>query len=208
MQTTPYMLVIGPALTLLTFLKFFVGLGLKVNFHKSHVFGIRVPNTKVASCVGIFGCKVASFPFTYLGVPIGANMALKWNWNPIIYRVQNRLLTWKSKTLSFKGCLTFVKLGSMPLFYFSLFKAAMSVLNDIERICRHFCGVASRIKTRFVGLIGRLFSRTKKNAVWVWYLFQVLIFPSFLNGFGDSRIKTLVYRVKLLATYTISRENQ
>lgn len=60
-------------------LRCFIVSGLKVNFHKSHVRGIGVPDTEVASCVDILGCEEASFPFTYLGVPIRANMALKRN---------------------------------------------------------------------------------------------------------------------------------
>ena len=51
--------------------------GLKVNFQKSRVFEIGVPDNKVNSCASILGCATASFPFTYLRVPVGANMSLK-----------------------------------------------------------------------------------------------------------------------------------
>lgn len=46
-------------------------LGLKVNFHKSKVFGIGVPTSDVISCAHIIGCEVVIFPFTYLGVQSG-----------------------------------------------------------------------------------------------------------------------------------------
>nr|KAJ0213776.1 hypothetical protein LSAT_V11C400197820 [Lactuca sativa] len=87
---------------------FHATLGLKVNFHKSMVYGIDVSDLEVG-CAQIFGCEVASLLFKYLGVPVGANMRLKRNWQPIIERVQNRLSSWKAKNLSFGGRLTLVK---------------------------------------------------------------------------------------------------
>ncbi|XP_071740996.1 uncharacterized protein [Rutidosis leptorrhynchoides] len=49
--------------------------GLKVNFHKSCLYGIGVEVDEINHVAGRLGCKVASFPFTYLGLPIG-----KWWW--------------------------------------------------------------------------------------------------------------------------------
>ena len=54
--------------------------GLKVNFHKSKVYGIGVSKTEIARCARILGCEAASFPFKYLGIPVGVNMSLKRNW--------------------------------------------------------------------------------------------------------------------------------
>lgn len=56
---------------------FYVTLGLKVNFHKSKVFGIGVNEDEVSTCTRILGCEAASFPFIYLGVLVGANMSIK-----------------------------------------------------------------------------------------------------------------------------------
>ncbi|KAL4592668.1 hypothetical protein LXL04_005671 [Taraxacum kok-saghyz] len=43
--------------------------GLRVNFHKSKVFGIGVSSSEVDRCARTLGCDAASLPFTYLGVP-------------------------------------------------------------------------------------------------------------------------------------------
>lgn len=56
---------------------FQVASGLKVNFNKSRVFGIEVDMSDVTRWVAPLGCQLASLPFTYLGVPMGANMKLK-----------------------------------------------------------------------------------------------------------------------------------
>lgn len=40
---------------------------LKVNFHKSRVFGIGVGDSELFSCANILGYETLSFPFIYLG---------------------------------------------------------------------------------------------------------------------------------------------
>lgn len=52
---------------------------LKVNFHKSKVYGVGVSDGEIASCARILGCEVSSFPFNYLVVLVGANMAIRRN---------------------------------------------------------------------------------------------------------------------------------
>lgn len=70
---------------------FHASAGLKVNFSKSQVFGIGVLMGEITRCARILGCCAASLPFKYLGVPVGANMALKRHWQPILDWVQSRL---------------------------------------------------------------------------------------------------------------------
>lgn len=75
-----------------------------------------------------------------LGVPVGANMALKKHWRPIIDKFQARLSTWKAKNLSFGGRLTLIKsvLNSLPTYYLSLFKAPSGIIEDLEKLRRRF----------------------------------------------------------------------
>ena len=47
--------------------------------------------------------------FSYIGIPVGANMTLKRNWRPIIDKFQSSLSIWKAKTLSLGGRLTLIK---------------------------------------------------------------------------------------------------
>ncbi|KAI3506473.1 hypothetical protein L1887_28832 [Cichorium endivia] len=119
---------------------FFISSGLRVNFHKSKVFGVGVDPQVVAQWAAPLGCSPAYLPFSYLGVPVGANMRLKKNWTPVIDRFQAKLSTWKAKSLSFGGRLTLIKavLGSLPTYYFSLFVAPLGVLNDLEKLRRKF----------------------------------------------------------------------
>lgn len=119
---------------------FFLASGLKVNLHKSKVFGVGVTDLEISRLAGILKCESASFPFIYLGLPVGANMKLSKNWSSVIDKFEKRLSSWKAKNLSFGGRLTLVKsvLNSLPLFYFSLFKVPRKVLNTLDGLRRRF----------------------------------------------------------------------
>lgn len=85
--------------------------------------------------VSDLGCMVGSFPFLYLGVPVGANMKHRKHWKPIIDKFHSILLIWKAKTLSFGGRLTLVKavLGSLPTYYLSLLKHHLSSSQNLRK---------------------------------------------------------------------------
>ena len=75
---------------------------------------------------------------------MGANINLARNWRPIIDKVSDKLSLWKAKTLSLGGWVTLCKsvLGSLPLYFLSLFKAPNKVIDSIEPVRRKFiCGV-------------------------------------------------------------------
>ena len=73
--------------------------------------------------------------FTYLGLPIGSKMSLTSNWKLLIDRFRSRLSSWKANLLSIGGRLTLIKavLGSLGIYYFSIFKAPEMVLKSLER---------------------------------------------------------------------------
>ncbi|GKC75309.1 hypothetical protein Tco_1126083, partial [Tanacetum coccineum] len=81
-----------------------------------------------------------SIPFSYLGVNIGGHMSRIKSWDVVINKVHSRLSKWKMKVLSIGGRLTLLKyvLGSTPIYYMSLFKAPMHVINKLEAIRSYF----------------------------------------------------------------------
>nr|KAJ0217922.1 hypothetical protein LSAT_V11C300121640 [Lactuca sativa] len=92
------------------------------------VYGVGISDRELACSARVLGCDAGSFPFNYLGVP------------PIIDRVHARLSSWKASSLSIGGRLTLVKtvLGSLPLYFFSIFKAPCNVISNLEKIRRRF----------------------------------------------------------------------
>jgi hypothetical protein len=65
--------------------------GLKVNYHKSCLVPININAQKTYSLAASFGCMVGSFPFTYLGLPLGLTKPLVRDFAPLICRVERRL---------------------------------------------------------------------------------------------------------------------
>ncbi|GJX58407.1 RNA-directed DNA polymerase, eukaryota, reverse transcriptase zinc-binding domain protein [Tanacetum coccineum] len=88
---------------------FYISSGLKINIHKSNVYGVRVSSNEVEIMASYTGCEAGFFPFTYLGLPIGSNMSRIINCQPLIDRFKARLLGRKANLLSIGGRLTLIK---------------------------------------------------------------------------------------------------
>ncbi|GJT68519.1 putative RNA-directed DNA polymerase [Tanacetum coccineum] len=110
--------------------------GLRVNLAKSKLYGIGVNSEEVNRAAVILNCGYDALPFIYLGLPVGMKMNRVESWSEVIDRFTNRLSSWKSKILSIGGRMTLTKavLGSLPLFYFSIFRAPSKVLQNLEKI--------------------------------------------------------------------------
>ncbi|KAK9062631.1 hypothetical protein SSX86_019819 [Deinandra increscens subsp. villosa] len=128
--------------------------GLKVNFHKSALYGINVGQDEVKGMADKMNCVDGSLPFVYLGMKVGANMNRRGYWHSVVEIFQRRLSRWKAKTLSLGGRLTLIKsvLDSLPTFFFSLFRAPKSVIEQLERIRFKFLwgGVEDKRKIHWV----------------------------------------------------------
>lgn len=109
---------------------------LKINYHKSQVCGINVPEESLSSFASKLYCKSKAFPLKYLGFPLGANPNKKATWKPVLDKVKSRLAGWKRKLLSFSGRLTLIKsvTSALPLYYLSLFKMPDGVAKEFEKL--------------------------------------------------------------------------
>jgi hypothetical protein len=114
--------------------------GLKVNFHKSKLYGINLDDSFLSASSSFLHCEVDSIPFRFLGIPVGANPRRKGTWAPIIDAMRKRLSVWNGRNLSIGGRVTLINfvLSSLPLYFFSFFKAPVCVLKDLVCIQRRF----------------------------------------------------------------------
>ena len=68
--------------------------GLKINMGKSELVLVGVvPN--IVDMMDVLGCKQGSFSMKYLGLPLGAIVRDSSIWNPIIEKMERRLVGWK-----------------------------------------------------------------------------------------------------------------
>ncbi|GJY25246.1 RNA-directed DNA polymerase, eukaryota, reverse transcriptase zinc-binding domain protein [Tanacetum coccineum] len=138
---------------------FYLASGLRINMSKSRIMGVHVNRDNVHHAAGKLGCLILNSPFSYLGTKVGGLMSRSEAWNEVIEKVKSRLSKWKMNALSIGGRLTLLKsvLGSIPIFYMSIFRVPSSVLHKLESIRRQFfngheCGSskASWVKWNYV----------------------------------------------------------
>ncbi|GJQ97442.1 RNA-directed DNA polymerase, eukaryota [Tanacetum coccineum] len=119
---------------------FFLVSGLKLNLAKCRLMGVGVPMGEITEMASIIGCEASTIPFIYLGVSVGGNMTRIGGWKELIDKFKTRLSRWKVKTLSVGGRLTLLKsvLGSIAIYYMSIFKTPIAVIKELETIRNKF----------------------------------------------------------------------
>ena len=113
--------------------------GLKINLSKSEMVPVgNVPH--IGDLVEILDCKVSALPMTYLGLPLGAKFNSISIWDPILEKMERRLVGWRRLYLSKGGKLTLLKstLSNLPAYFLSFFHLPVGVAAKIERIKRNF----------------------------------------------------------------------
>ncbi|GJX82369.1 hypothetical protein Tco_0331850, partial [Tanacetum coccineum] len=119
---------------------FYLASGLHSKINKSNVYGVGVSTKEVSVMARMTGCTSGDFPFIYLCLPIGSNMNLTYNWKRLVDRFQSKLSSWKSNLIFISGRVTLIKfvLGSMSIYYMSLFKVPETILKTLERFRANF----------------------------------------------------------------------
>jgi hypothetical protein len=99
--------------------------GLKINFSKSMMVPINLSNDKLTHLARTFGCQTGSFPFTYLGLPLGLTRPKVDDFLPLISKCERRL-NYISPFLSQAGRLELTNsvLTALPTFCHVLFGLA------------------------------------------------------------------------------------
>ena len=92
-------------------------LDLEVNYNKSNLIPIKIPEDKVDILVNTLNCKRGIFPLTYLGMPLSLQKPTVEKYMPLVRRIANKLLgldtfmTQDGRLLLVKSILT-----SLPMF--------------------------------------------------------------------------------------------
>jgi hypothetical protein len=113
--------------------------GLRVNLGKFELVQVgEVPHLE--ELADILGCKTATLPMKYLGLPLGAHFKVQSICDPVVEKLERRLARWKRLYLSKGGRFTLIKstLSNLPTYYLSLFPIPASVAKRIEKIQRKF----------------------------------------------------------------------
>ncbi|MFS7889004.1 putative RNA-directed DNA polymerase [Helianthus anomalus] len=153
---------------------FYLCSGLRINLHKSNLFGVGTEDMEVDSMMEVLGCKRGAFPFVYLGIKVGAKMSRIANWNEVVEVIKNRLASWKAKNLSIGGRLILLKsvLENLPIYYLSLYKAPKAVIESMEAIMRRF-----------------LWAGCNEEKKINWVAWDIITTPKKAGGLGISKLQ-------------------
>jgi hypothetical protein len=91
--------------------------GMKINFNKSDLTPINLDEEERQSYAQIYCCKLGTFPFTYLGVPLHYDKIRRDDIQLIVDKIIKRIASWKGKLLSYGARLTLLRacLASIPI---------------------------------------------------------------------------------------------
>ena len=102
--------------------------------------GINVDDDLLHNLAALSGCEVGFLQIKHLGLPLGGNPRKVDFWEPVVNKVAKRLASWKKAFLSGSGRLTLIQsvLFSLPIYYLSVFRVLVGVINSIEKMMRDF----------------------------------------------------------------------
>ena len=131
--------------------------GLKVNFNKSMMVPINISPEKFNHLANTFGCSKGSFPFTYLGLPLGITKPRIDDFLPLVSKCERRLAC-TSTFLSQAGKLelTNAVLSALPTFHMCTLSLPKGVIKQIDKFRKHclWRGADINSKTTSKGSMG------------------------------------------------------
>ncbi|GKA30820.1 putative RNA-directed DNA polymerase [Tanacetum coccineum] len=114
--------------------------GLIPSLPKSTAYFCNVLNHIKISILNVLPFEEGRLPVKYLGVPLISSRLMVRDCKELVEKVENRVQDWKNKSLSIAGRLQLIRsvIGSMHIFWASVFIIPNRVLIDIEQIMRKF----------------------------------------------------------------------
>ncbi|RVW40434.1 Protein arginine N-methyltransferase 2 [Vitis vinifera] len=115
--------------------------GLRINLDKSELISVDCVDD-VEDLAAAIGCKVGSFPTTYLGLPLGVQYRSLAVWDCVEERMRKKLARWKSRYISKGGRITLIRsaLANMPIYFMSMLSMPRKVRLRVKFWKDIWCG--------------------------------------------------------------------
>jgi hypothetical protein len=113
---------------------------MKINYNKSDLVPVNLDEEEILQYARIFCCKMRSFPFKYLGVPLHYEKLRSEDIQPIVDKVLNRIPGWKGRLLSYGARLVLFRscLASIPIYLMSLIRFPKWAIETINSHLANF----------------------------------------------------------------------
>ncbi|KAL0281741.1 UNVERIFIED_CONTAM: hypothetical protein Sradi_7291700 [Sesamum radiatum] len=114
--------------------------GLQINPGKSTVILSRAVQQERQDILNTLGFQEGCLPIKYLGVPLTASRLTVADCQPILNKITSRLAGWTHLNLSLAGRAQLLKsvLGSLHMYWASVFLLPKSIIRGIEQLMRSF----------------------------------------------------------------------
>lgn len=102
--------------------------------------GVNIEERMLNGALVFLTCSNGKIPFKFLAKPVGANPIRHNTWEPLLKAVRLKLSSWRIGQLSFRERITPINsmLSSLPLYFFSFYKAPKKVIHEITKLPRQF----------------------------------------------------------------------
>ena len=99
---------------------------------------LNMDEQKAAQLAGVFGCRLGSLPFTYLGLPMETSKPRMEHYGQIMSQAE-RKLTSISSMLTHAGRLELVNsvISSLPTFAMCTLQLPKTIIENIDRARKH-----------------------------------------------------------------------
>ncbi|KAL8469522.1 hypothetical protein ACS0TY_032389 [Phlomoides rotata] len=113
--------------------------GLKVNFHKSKLYGVNLETDRITEGENLLGCHAESLSLSYLGLEIGCNHHKLETWADLIQKIRNHIASWDGKKLllSCRATLVQSSLSVVLIYNISFYILPKQVIKDLTKV-QHF----------------------------------------------------------------------
>ncbi|PNY16800.1 ribonuclease H, partial [Trifolium pratense] len=114
--------------------------GQSINASKSTIYSGGISYVRLQNIVNLFGFKVGSLPFNYLGAPIFKGRPKARYFQPIADKIKSKLSSWKASLLSIAGRVQLIKsvIQSMTIYSITIYSWPISIIKSIESWTRNF----------------------------------------------------------------------
>ena len=114
--------------------------GLTINFSKTTLATLHTDEATAASIALAMGCSCASFPQTYLSLPLAPTKHLTNVFNPLVERTRKLLTGWRAKLLDKGDRLILISavLDSILTYFMSVFRIPKKTIKTLDSLRRSF----------------------------------------------------------------------
>jgi hypothetical protein len=113
---------------------------MKINYNKSDLTPVNLDEEETQEYAKKICCKIGTFPFRYLGVPLHYEKLKREDIQPIVDKVLSRISGWKGRLLSYGARLTLLKacIASIPIYLLSIIKFSKWAIKAINSQIANF----------------------------------------------------------------------